>query len=81
MAKHLAAKGRDMRTRLAIEAAKLIAEEGIKDFLTAKRKAAERLGVAEHTSSFPNNLEMMTWALLYATRKKPCVNNHRAWLL
>ncbi|MEE8119649.1 MAG: hypothetical protein V3T39_08870 [Gammaproteobacteria bacterium] len=58
MAKHLAAKGRDMRTRLAIEAAKLIAEEGIKDFLIAKRKAAERLGVAEHTSSFPNNLEI-----------------------
>ena len=71
MAKRLAAKGRSIRTRLAIEAARLMAEEGIKDFLSAKRKAAKRLGVAERTSSFPNNLEIESSLIEYQRLFKP----------
>ncbi|HSJ48096.1 MAG TPA: hypothetical protein VLA26_04545 [Gammaproteobacteria bacterium] len=46
-----------MRQRLAQEAARLMAEEGVQDFFTAKRKAAERLG-APHTQNMPRNKEI-----------------------
>jgi hypothetical protein len=46
-----------MRRALAQEAARIMAEHGIQDFLTAKRKAAERLGVTEG-SALPRNIEI-----------------------
>ena len=46
-----------MRLQLAQEAAKLIVEEGIKDFHIAKQKAAVRLH-APHTHNLPRNDEV-----------------------
>jgi len=50
---------RDEQVRLALaqEAARLMAEQGIEDFLLAKRKAAERLGVSD-VSILPGNIEI-----------------------
>jgi hypothetical protein len=53
-----AARGSDqMRRRVAVEAARLMSESGIRDFHIAKRKAAERLG-ANDKSQLPNNAEI-----------------------
>lgn len=46
-----------IRVLIAQEAAKIMAEEGQRDFLSAKRKAAERLGVFD-TRNMPRNLEV-----------------------
>jgi hypothetical protein len=46
-----------MRSRIAAQAARLIAEDGIDDFALAKRKAARQLG-APTTQSLPNNEEI-----------------------
>jgi len=46
-----------MRSRIAAQAARLIAEDGIDDFGLAKRKAARQLGAAS-TQSLPNNDEI-----------------------
>ncbi|HEY6452939.1 MAG TPA: hypothetical protein VIX87_10120 [Steroidobacteraceae bacterium] len=46
-----------LRRALAQEAARIMAQHGIHDFLTAKRKAAERLGVAD-ASALPRNTEI-----------------------
>ncbi|MCB1624381.1 MAG: hypothetical protein KDI32_07320 [Pseudomonadales bacterium] len=46
-----------LRRTLAQEAARLMAEHGIRDFLTAKRKAAERLGVFD-AGKLPRNHEI-----------------------
>lgn len=53
-----------MRTRIAQEAARLIAEEGITDFLTAKRKAAQHLG-APNTRFMPRNQEIEQALLIH----------------
>ncbi|MCG8435868.1 MAG: hypothetical protein MJA83_17735 [Gammaproteobacteria bacterium] len=58
MGKYSTARSRDLRIRIAQESAKIIAEEGVEDFLLAKRKAAMRLGVSERNSTLPNNLEI-----------------------
>ena len=47
----------NLRRALAQEAARIMAQHGIHDFLTAKRKAAERLGVAD-ASALPRNTEI-----------------------
>jgi hypothetical protein len=47
----------NLRRALAQEAARIMAEHGIHDFLTAKRKAAERLGVMD-SSALPRNTEI-----------------------
>ncbi len=47
----------NLRRALAQEAARLMAQHGIHDFLTAKRKAAERLGVTD-SSALPRNTEI-----------------------
>ena len=47
----------NLRRALAQEAARIMAQHGIHDFLTAKRKAAERLGVTE-ASALPRNTEI-----------------------
>lgn len=46
-----------MRIRIAQEAARLIAEEGVQDFYAAKRKAAQHLGAPE-TRNMPRNDEV-----------------------
>ncbi|HEX3895559.1 MAG TPA: hypothetical protein VHW73_05055 [Rudaea sp.] len=46
-----------MRRRVAVEAARLMSESGIRDFQVAKRKAAERLGAHDKTQ-LPNNAEI-----------------------
>lgn len=50
-------RDRQMRQRIAQEAARLIVSEGIRDYLVAKRKAAERLG-APDTQNLPRNTEV-----------------------
>ncbi len=47
----------NLRLVLAQESARIMAEQGIDDFLLAKRKAAERLGVTAH-SALPGNREI-----------------------
>lgn len=47
----------ETRQRISREAARLIAEEGINDFQTAKRKAGERLNLPEGRH-LPSNLEI-----------------------
>jgi hypothetical protein len=46
-----------MRERIALEAARIMAGEGIRDYALAKRKAALRLG-AEDTQHMPSNVEV-----------------------
>ena len=46
-----------MRRRIAIEAARLIAEQGLRDFQAAKRKAVVRLGLGE-SAPMPRNSEI-----------------------
>src|SRR5204863_9297695 len=52
------ARVENLRRALAQEAARLMAEHGIRDFLVAKRKAAERLGVIDGVAVLPKNSEM-----------------------
>jgi hypothetical protein len=47
----------NVRRAVAQEAARLMAEHGIHDFLTAKRKAAERFGVMDN-AALPKNIEI-----------------------
>jgi hypothetical protein len=48
----------NLRRALAQEAARIMAEHGVQDFLTAKRKAAERLGVTDVAAVLPKNREI-----------------------
>jgi hypothetical protein len=57
MAKRSATKDERMRQRVTLEAARIMADEGVSDYLVAKRKAAERLG-APDTRNLPNNREI-----------------------
>jgi hypothetical protein len=50
-------RGEMLRRAVADEAARLMIEHGLDDFGTAKRKAAERFGVTEH-SVLPKNAEI-----------------------
>ena len=54
---HAETRTRERRRRLAHEAARLMAESGIRDFHQAKRKAAERLGIHDD-ASLPRNSEI-----------------------
>lgn len=47
-----------LRQALAQEAARLMVEHGIRDFLVAKRKAAERFGVSDGVAVLPKNSEV-----------------------
>ena len=51
-------RGDQLRRALAQEAARIMAEHGIRDFLIAKRKAAERLGVVDGAALLPKNSEI-----------------------
>ncbi len=57
-AKRHPTRGENLRRALAQEAARLMAEHGIRDFLVAKRKAAERLGVVDGAAMLPKNSEI-----------------------
>jgi hypothetical protein len=46
-----------LRRQIAVEAARLMAEHGVKDFLTAKKKAAAKHGVVNGTA-MPKNTEI-----------------------
>jgi hypothetical protein len=50
-------RSHELRRRIALEAARLMSEHGIRDFHLAKRKAAERLGAAEDVA-LPKNSEV-----------------------
>ncbi len=53
-----------MRVRIAQEAARLMSEEGVRDFYAAKRKAAQHLG-APDTRNMPRNQEVEAELLAY----------------
>ncbi|NIR28129.1 MAG: hypothetical protein GWN84_02095 [Gammaproteobacteria bacterium] len=57
MAMRSSTKDRQMRQRIAQEAARIMAEQAVPDFYAAKRKAAERLGAAD-TRNLPRNTEV-----------------------
>jgi hypothetical protein len=66
-----------MRLAVAEEAARVMAEQGIDDFLFAKRKAAERLGVVD-AAILPRNTEIE--AALFARRRLFSGGRHEAEL-
>jgi hypothetical protein len=55
--KHAGSRAREQRSRIAAEAARIMSEQGVRDFGVAKRKAAERLGVSDE-QSLPRNAEI-----------------------
>jgi len=57
-AKRHPTRGDNLRRALAQEAARIMAEHGVQDFLIAKRKAAERLGVTDGAAVLPKNREI-----------------------
>ena len=57
MPKKYSQRAEDLRRALAQEAARIMAEHGIDDFLQAKRKAADRLGVND-VAVLPKNVEI-----------------------
>ncbi len=58
--RHPTPRGENLRRALAQEAARIMAEHGIRDFFVAKRKAAERLGVTDGIAALPKNTEIET---------------------
>lgn len=58
MTRRASPRADDARRRLAQEAARLMAEEGVRDFRFAKRKAAEHLGLDTRSLHLPTNLEI-----------------------
>jgi len=54
---HAKTRTREQRRRLAVEAARLMSESGIRDFHQAKLKAAERLGIHDD-QALPRNSEI-----------------------
>jgi len=57
MPKRHAARTENLRRALAQEAARIMAEHGVRDFLMAKRKAAERLSITDD-AVLPRNTEI-----------------------
>ncbi|HZX90888.1 MAG TPA: hypothetical protein VFE67_09605 [Rudaea sp.] len=57
MHRHAPGRGDETRRRIAVEAARLISEDGIRDYHAAKRKAAVRLGIQADTA-LPKNAEI-----------------------
>jgi PAS domain-containing protein len=54
---HAEGRSHQLRRRVALEAARLISEHGIRDFRMAKRKAAQRIGVSDD-GFLPRNREI-----------------------
>jgi hypothetical protein len=57
MSRRTGNKAGELRARLAEEAARIMREQGIRDFLLAKRKAADRLGIIDR-NALPANAEV-----------------------
>ena len=57
MSRRASGRSENLRRALAQEAARIMAQQGVHDFLTAKRKAAERLGVSA-LCALPRNTEI-----------------------
>ena len=57
MPRRSAPRANTLRARVAEEAARIMREQGVRDFLLAKRKAADRLGVIDR-HSLPANQEI-----------------------
>jgi hypothetical protein len=64
MSKRHPIRSENLRRALAQEAARIMAEHGIRDFLAAKRKAAERFGVTDG-AVLPKNIEIETALVEY----------------
>jgi hypothetical protein len=64
MTKRAPTRSDNLRSAVAQEAARLMAEHGIQDYLVAKRKAAERYGVVEG-AFLPKNTEIEAALLAY----------------
>lgn len=64
MVKRAPTRSDHLRSAIAQEAARLMAEHGIQDYLVAKRKAAERYGVVEG-AVLPRNTEIEAALLAY----------------
>jgi hypothetical protein len=75
--KHKNSRADQLRRALAQEAARIMSEQGIDDFLLAKRKAAERMGVAD-ASVLPRNIEIE--AALAEHHRLFGLNRHQAAL-
>jgi hypothetical protein len=56
-ARYAQTRAQEQRRRIAVEAARLISEEGLRDYRLAKLKAASRLGITDDTS-LPKNAEI-----------------------
>ena len=56
-ARHAQTRAGEIRRRIAVEAARLIAEDGLRDYRQAKLKAAARLGIFDD-QSLPKNTEI-----------------------
>lgn len=67
-----AGRGQQVRRNVAVEAARIMATEGQRNYMMAKRKAAERLGVNPR-SALPSNREiddeLRAWQGLYGGEK------------
>jgi hypothetical protein len=59
-----------LRRRIADEAARIMSSEGVKDFLLAKRKAADRLGVSD-LGAMPRNDEIEAELIRYRRLFEP----------
>jgi len=57
MPKRAAQRAGELRNRVAQEAARIMREQGVRDFLLAKRKAADRLGIVDR-NALPANAEI-----------------------
>ena len=57
MPRRTGTKSSELRARVAEEAARIMREQGVRDYLLAKRKAAERLGIEDRTA-LPSNQEI-----------------------
>jgi hypothetical protein len=72
----VAGRGKNIRERIALEAARIIAEEGISDYGLAKRKAATHLGAAD-ARQLPRNAEvqqaLIGYQRLFQAHKQPAV--------
>ena len=58
MTRRVSPQSDDLRRLLTQEAARIMSDEGVRDFLFAKRKAAERLGLDPRRMHLPTNMEV-----------------------
>jgi len=74
-------RGRDdARSAIAVQAARLMAEDGIEDYGLAKRKAAKQLGMPD-TRRLPNNAEIDAALHEYQSIYQPDDQRHRTQVL